>query len=399
MDRVQNILYDDITINHQKEAQTLSMKSITEILGGAQILFNISFDLQDCFEEYITEQHKAFLAMLRVVEEHLPAVERVYTGRGRRGHGTQPIVRAFLAKSFFSIETNELLIQRLKSDSSLRTICGFSQIPSASTFSRRLKQFSDAHIMEQTLYKMVRKYHEGRLVGHISRDSTAIAARETPVNKKQDVKPLHKVQRKRGRPRKDEHRPPQEPSRLQKQMALSPGKALRDLERACAWGCKKNSQGNLQYWKGYKLHLDVTDIGIPVTAVVTGANVHDSQVAIPMEKITNRTITHLYSLMDAAYDASEIYNYITAQGRVALINRNKRRNDTRKPMDPAEQVRFRIRTTVERSNSHLKDWLLPSKLMVRGYSKISFCLMTGVVCLAALKILQYFILPFLERST
>ncbi len=118
-----------------------------------------------------------------------------------------------------------------------------------------------------------------------------------------------------------------------------------------------------------------------------------------MEKITNRTITHLYSLMDAAYDASEIYTYITAQGRVALIDRNKRRNDTRKPMDLAEKARFRIRSTVERSNSHLKDWLLPSKLMVRGYSKITFCLMTGVVCLAALKILQYFIVPILERST
>ena len=50
------------------------MKSITEILGGAQILFNISFDLQDCFEEYITEQHKAFLAMLRV-DEHRPPQE------------------------------------------------------------------------------------------------------------------------------------------------------------------------------------------------------------------------------------------------------------------------------------------------------------------------------------
>jgi len=92
MVRVQNILYDEISTNHQKEAQTLSTKSITEILGGAQILFNISFDLQDCFEEYITEQHKAFLAMLRVVEEHLPAVERVYTGRGQRCHEIQPIV-------------------------------------------------------------------------------------------------------------------------------------------------------------------------------------------------------------------------------------------------------------------------------------------------------------------
>jgi hypothetical protein len=54
------------------------------------------------------------------------------------------------------------------------------------------------------------------------------------------------------------------------------------------------------FWKGYKLHLDVTDWGLPVTAVVTGASVHDSQVALPMEKVTERRVQHLYSVMDSA---------------------------------------------------------------------------------------------------
>lgn len=87
------------------------------------------------------------------------------------------------------------------------------------------------------------------------------------------------------------------------------------MDNDCTWGCKRNSQGNVQFWKGYKLHLDVTDSGIPVTAVVTGvghshvtfsllanvseANVHDSQVAIPMKKLKQRNITRLYSLSDA----------------------------------------------------------------------------------------------------
>jgi hypothetical protein len=141
----------------------------------------------------------------------------------------------------------------------------------------------------------------------------------------------------------------------------------------------------------------VTDLGIPVTAVVTGANVHDSQVAIPMEKLTQRNVTHLYSLMDAAYDATEISEYISATGRKPLIDQNKRRNDTRSPMDPASFERFRNRSTVERSNAHLKDWLLPDKLMVRGHSKVNFCLMTGVLCLATIKILQHMILPALDQ--
>ena len=117
-----------------------------------------------------------------------------------------------------------------------------------------------------------------------------------------------------------------------------------------------------------------------------------------MEKLTERNVTHLYSLMDAAYDASEIRGYIAARGRVALIDHNKRRNDSREPMDPAMKQRFKTRSTVERSNAHLKDWLLPSKLMVRGHTKVTFCLMAGVVCLAATKILQYFILPTLESA-
>ena len=375
------------------------MKSITEILGGAQILLGISFDIQETFEKYLTENHHAFLSMLRVIEEHQPAVEKIYKGRGRLPYEDQPMIRAFLAKPFFKIDTASGLLHRLKSDSSLRKICGFTCIPSAATFSRRMKEFADRHIMEQTLYPMVSRYHADRIGGDISRDSTAITAREKPVNKKRDVALKENPKRKPGRPKKGESRPAKKEKRLSRQISMKSGKALRELDTACAWGCKKNSQGNIQFWKGYKLHLDVTDIGIPVSAVLTGANVHDSQAAIPMEKLTERNVTHLYSLMDAAYDAPEIQDYIGAKGRIALIDHNKRRKDFREPMDPAMKQRFKIRSTVERSNAHLKDWLLPSIIMVRGYKKINFCVMTGVLCLAAIKILQYFILPKLEATT
>ena len=372
------------------------MKTITEILGGAQILLGVSFNLQDSFEEYLTGDHRAFLVMLRVLEEHLPPVERVQVGRGRKREEDMPIIRAFFARAFFHITTTSGLISRLRSDSSLRRICGFTTVPSAATFSRRQAVFARRHIMEQTLYRMVRDYHDGVIVGHMSRDSTAVSAREKPGNRKKDVKPPKP--RKRGRPRKGEIREAKPPRRLVRQISLSPGKALRELNTVCAWGSKRNSQGNIQFWKGYKLHLDVTDMGIPVTAVVTGANVHDSQLAIPMEKITQRNITHLYSLMDAAYDATDISDYIAATGRIAIIDRNPRRNDPRPPIDPASRKRFRIRSTVERSNAHLKDWLVPAKLMVRGHDKVAFVLMIGVVCLAAIKILQYMILPMLEQT-
>ena len=58
-----------------------------------------------------------------------------------------------------------------------------------------------------------------------------------------------------------------------------------ELPMACDTGCKKDSKGNPNYWIGYKLHVDVDDNGIPLTAILTSASLHDSQVAIPLEAI------------------------------------------------------------------------------------------------------------------
>jgi hypothetical protein len=53
----------------------------------------------------------------------------------------------------------------------------------------------------------------------------------------------------------------------------------------------------------YKLHLDTVDGGIPVSAIITSASVHDSQVAISLATLMAQRISHCYDLMDAAYAA------------------------------------------------------------------------------------------------
>lgn len=374
------------------------MKTVTEILGGAQTLLPLSFDIQRCFEENLTDEHRYFISLLCVVEEAMPrTITRSTSKTGRPPYPNEPIMRAFLARSFFRIATIADLRNRLINDPNLRRICDFDDVPSTATFSRRLKDFSEGPKMVQALNALVTRYHEGRIIGHISRDSTAIEARETPANKKSDVVTA-KLKLKRGRPRKGEIRPKKEPSQLEAQLGQTASKSLSKLQKECAWGCKKNSQGNISTWKGYKLHLDVSDIGFPITAIVTGANVHDSQAAIPMEKLTGSKVQHLYSLMDAAYDAATISNYIREQGRVPLIDPNKRRGSERTQFSPAQKQRFKIRTTVERANAHLKDWLLPPHIFVRGIAKVSFVLMCGVLCLAAAKALQYFIIPELKTA-
>jgi len=366
------------------------MKNLIEILGSTQLLLGINFDPDLLFEEKLTDELRGFMVLLRVIEEHLPHMELEGKRFGRPRYSDLPIFRACIAKHCFHIDRNNQLRQRLLSDSNLRRICGMNKIPSEATFSRRLTDFSKRCLPDIILARLIKQYHEDRMVCVIARDSTAIAARERPENKKKEIEP---VKNKRGRPRKDEIREPKVEKRLHRQIRQPSAKSLKELNKDCAWGCKLNSQGNPQYWKGYKLHLDVSGFGIPISACVTGANVHDSQVAIPLEKITERRITHLYTMADAAYDVPELRNYIKAKNRIAVIDYNKRRRVDAPQLGLLEREQFKARTVVERANAHLKDHFLPTAIFVKGYQKVSFVLLLGVLCLAATKLIQSFLLP------
>ena len=81
------------------------------------------------------------------------------------------------------------------------------------------------------------------IVGHVSRNSTAIPVREKPTPKgESDQKPM---KRKRGRPRKGEVRPPKAKTRLERQAAgdMTLGQMLDDLPKACDIGAKVDAQG------------------------------------------------------------------------------------------------------------------------------------------------------------
>jgi hypothetical protein len=291
------------------------------------------------------------------------------------------------AKSFFNIEKTSKLIERLKADPNLRLLCGFVKVPSKGKFSTAFAFLSGQAILETVLARMAAEAHKDRTVLHICRDSTAIAAREKPPAKTD--KKAGKTKKKRGRPPKDAVKLPKEPAVTEQQIVENPDVSIDALNKNCAWGCKKNSRGNVLFWKGYKLHLDVTDTGFPVTAVVTGANVHDSQLAIPMEKLTSQKVLHCYSLMDSGYDSKVIAQFIRDCGRIPIIEPNRRKDKNRPPLDPAKKERYKIRTTVERSYSLLKDGLLPRAIYVKGYSKISFVLLSSVLCMAAMKYIMF----------
>ncbi len=231
-----------------------------------------------------------------------------------------------------------------------------------------------------------------QLVGHVSRDATAIEGREKPTPKpKQAAKP----KRKRGRPRKGEERPP-EPSRLERQQQMTLPEMLDDLPHGCDVGTKRDAKGYKESWIGYKLHLDVADGGIPISGILTSASVHDSQVAIPLATMTAARVTNLYDLMDAAYDAAEIRAHSESLGHVPIIDVNPRNSATLK-RDPqqeakarrtvghvdANDVRYRERSTVERVNGRLKDKFGARQVRVRGHRKVLCHLMFGILALTA----------------
>jgi IS5 family transposase len=364
------------------------MKSITQIIGGKQGLFEGFYEPRQFFEEQLGGEQKNFIAVLQVIESFSPLFVHGYRGIGRKAYDYMHFFRAFFAFCHFAFPDMKTLVETLRTDPNLRQLCGFRKVPGRSTFSRRLRDFSRAEVTDEILDAMVKKAHELPVI-HVCRDSTAIEAREQAKGKKTEKKPA----KKRGRKPKGAEKPEKEPTVLERQGKQTVDEIMSGLNHACAWGCKKNSQGNMTFWKGYKLHLDVSDTGFPLSACVTGANVHDSQVAIALEKMTMGKVRHFYSVMDAAYDAKEIKRFIRRHRRVPIIDPNARRNGNYIPLDPAKQERYKIRTTVERAYSHLKDNLIPKKLYIKGISKVTFILMIAVLCLAAQKYLQYFYLP------
>jgi hypothetical protein len=213
---------------------------------------------------------------------------------------------------------------------------------------------------------LVEKHLSQELVGHISRDSTAIIGRDKPAKKvNKPRKP-----RKRGRPARGEQREPAAKKRLYRQVTQSVEESISELPIGCDRGAKKNAKGYKMSWNDYKLLLDKNDIGLPISALVTSASLHDSQVAIPLIKMTSSEaeVTYLYDLMDAAYDAERIEEISRGYGHVPIIDKNGRRKEAL-PMVPHEAECYKIRSSAERANSRLKKISEPTMLWSRAMQR------------------------------
>lgn len=372
------------------------MNSLTETV--AQFWSNIQDTLFPYLEEVIgplTEKQMHLITILEVVriEQFIPDY-RWYAGRPRKTRAA--IARSFVAKMIYNMDSTRALWERLRSDKNLRRICGWENprsIPSETTFSRAFCEFAETELPQRVHEALVRKSYEQVIVLHNSRDSTAIEAREKPAVKQKTV---NQVKRKRGRPQKGQEPAPKEPTRIQRQRTMSLEEMLKDLPHACDNGTKKNSKGHCEHWIGYKLHMDIADGVIPLSAVLTSASVHDSQVAIPLATLTAQRVVNLYDLMDSAYDAPLILEHSRSLGHIPLVDANPRRDQVLSQELEAESqrqklinfkspesIRYKNRTNAERANARLKDEFGGRSVRVRGNVKVMCHLMFGVLTLAA----------------
>jgi hypothetical protein len=356
-------------------------KAVSWLMGTLQR--SLFPHLEECWQRPLTAKEQRLVTILEMiqVEKHVPRTASTQW-LGRKALEREAIARSFVAKAVYNHPFTRITIHELKTTPNLMRICGFeriSDIPSESTFSRAFAEFAKSGLGDRVHEALVERCLKAELVGHISRDSTAIKGREKPVKKAVKEKP---APRKKGRPAKGEHRQPKEQKRLERQCEQSVEEALKELPVFCDVGTKKNSKGYKETWIGYKLHVDVNDCGLPISVALTAASLHDSQVAIPLMKMTSSKVSYLYDLMDAAYDARQIYAVSRNLGHVPIIDKNSRGKDV-VAMAPHEAIRYNERTTVERFNSRIKEEFGARNVMVRGAQKVKLHLMFGIVALFA----------------
>ncbi len=308
----------------------------------------------------------------------------------------EQIARAFIAKSVYNFQTTRDLLNRLHVDRTLRILCGWryaNEIPSESTFSRAFDEMSRLQIAQKSHERFVEEYLSEKTFFYNATDATKIPLREKPVKiDKEKPKP-----KKKGRPKKGEAREAKKPTILEQQIEMqSVEEKLSLISTKCGVGIKQNSKGNREVWIGGKLHISVVDGDVPVTAFYSGANVHDSSVALPLMQETSKRVNYLYDLQDAGYDADIIREYSSKLGHRPIIDINPKNSKELKAKIEllkheretfayinqhlnCDEQHYNQRSMVERVNKLLKDDFGCNIIYYHGATKVASVLAFGIL--------------------
>lgn len=368
----------------------------------SKMWYNVQFTLFPLLEKDVgklSPTHKKLIAILELVriEEFIPCT-RFNLGRPVKDRAA--IARSYIAKIVLKLLYNKQLIDCLKKDKILRTICGwqtFESIPSESKFSRAFKEFANSSLPDRVHQALIKEVYKDGIVCHVVKDSVPIESRERPL-KKGNAKDRKNLKNKQRMNRKREG----VLNRRQQQLnERNLDKMLDCLPKQCDKGMKKSAQGYTTIWKGYKLHAAVDDNCIPLAAIMTSASLNDCEAAIPLATKSHQVAINLYDLMDAAYDHPEIKAHSISIGHVPIIDKcphnraqkvEKEAEKNRKKVinfETAEEKRYKQRFPKERFNALYKDYHGGKMIVFRGYQKVFCHVMFGILTLTATALLNF----------
>lgn len=349
-------------------------------------------ELKELFGELSAKEQKLIKILdFAQIENNITVIQITNTPKDR-----EEMARSFIAKSVYNLQTTRDLIDRLRIDRTLRVLCGWrytNEIPSESKFSRVFKELSEFKIAQKTQEVFIKEYLSDRCFFYNASDATKIELREKPVKKEKKTK----AKKKRGRPRKGETSEPKEPTILQKQQEMnSTEEMFLPVSTDCSVSIKQNSKGYKETWIGGKLHISAVDGDIPIVAFYSGANVHDSSVALPLIKETSRRVNYLYDLQDAGYDADIIRAFSKRYGHKPIIDINPKNSKVLKEKialeksekeslqslnlyNDSDDLQYNQRSMVERINAYLKDSYGCKTIYYKGAKKVASVLSFAIL--------------------
>ena len=142
-----------------------------------KLYFTMERNLFPLMEEELGELTAKMREFLRIVEVVRPSrfITRAlrWCGLGRPMKDREKMLRAFFLKAVYDFPTTKALIENLKTNPSLRRLCGWEsrcEVPSEATFSRAFKVFAEEKVPDAVHAMIVKENYTGKLVGHASID-------------------------------------------------------------------------------------------------------------------------------------------------------------------------------------------------------------------------------------
>ena len=159
--------------------------------------------LEELLGEELSNKEKEFVRICTISELDQFGHEFEWCGFGRPPKGRFNILKAYIAKSVYNFDATRSFIDFLNQVQNTR-LCGWEfpkQLPHESTFSRVFAEITASQLCQRIHEFLVVKHCGDSLVPHISRDSSAIDAREKVIPEPEGEP---KIPKKRGRPKKGE---------------------------------------------------------------------------------------------------------------------------------------------------------------------------------------------------